>query len=277
MDNENTVETHYTHGNLLKTLELAFNELGKTADSVTLEQLTTVDEFHIGGREATAHLFDLVEFPEQAQFLDIGCGLGGTARYLASQYDSRVVGIDLTAEYLNVGKLFNQKLGLADKINLLQASALSLPFADNSFDAISMLHVGMNVTDKQQLFTEVYRCLRPNSYFLLYDVMQINQGEIIYPLPWASTAENSHLANVEMYQKALIEAGFTIIKTNNRSEFSIKFFNQQSEKIKAQGEKPALSLQTLIRNDGKTKFANLINQIKSNVLAPVEIIAIKQD
>lgn len=275
MNDEDIIETHYTHGDLLKTLELVFNELGQMPDSVTMEQLAAIDEFHIGGRQATTHLIEQVQFADQVKLLDIGCGLGGTTRYLASHYDSQVIGIDLTAEYLNVGKLFNQNLGLTDKINLLQASALSLPFAEQTVDGVTMLHVGMNIEDKQKLFSEVFRCLRKKSYFLIYDVMQSNEGEIFYPLPWSSTAKNSYLASIETYQKALIEAGFEIHKINNRREFSINYFNQQAEVIKADRVKPTLSLQTLIRDDAKSKFSNLIQQIKSNVLAPVEIIAIK--
>lgn len=277
MNDEDIIARHYTHGNLLKTLELAFNDLGHTSKSLTLEQLAAVDEFHIGGRQATTHLMEHVQFTDQAKLLDIGCGLGGTTRYLASQYHSQVIGIDLTAEYLNVGKFFNQQLGLSDKINFLQASALSLPFAAHTFNGVTMLHVGMNIDDKLKLFSEVFRCLRKKSYFLIYDVMQSNEGEVFYPLPWSSTAKNSYLATVETYQKTLVEAGFEVLQINNRREFSITFFNQQAEMIKAHGIKPTLSLQTLIRDDAKRKFINLIDQIKNNTLVPVEIIAIKPD
>lgn len=277
MNDEDIIETHYTHGNLLKTLELAFNELEQMPDSLTMEQLAAIDEFHIGGRQATTHLMEQVQFADQAKLLDIGCGLGGTTRYLASHFDSQVIGIDLTAEYLNIGKLLNQKLGLTNEINLLQASALSLPFAEQTLDGVTMLHVGMNIKDKQKLFSEVFRCLRKNSFFLIYDVIQNSSADIIYPLPWSSTAEHSYLASVETYQNTLIEAGFEIHKINNRREFSINYFNQQAEAIKAERIKPTLSLQTLIRDDAKSKFSNLIQQIKCNVLVPVEMIAIKKN
>ena len=58
MSYEKTVSEHYTHGNLLESIQAAVIELGKTIDSVTIEDLAPVDEFHIGGRLATDNLLD---------------------------------------------------------------------------------------------------------------------------------------------------------------------------------------------------------------------------
>ncbi|GHE79278.1 class I SAM-dependent methyltransferase [Thalassotalea profundi] len=274
---EKMIEDHYTHGNLLKTIELALSQFDAKTDKELLRFLSAIDEFHIGGSEATMNLIKQAALSANSLLLDIGCGLGGTARYLARQFDSQVVGIDLTAEYLSVGKMVNQKLNLASQINLIQASALNLPFLDNTFDGITMLHVGMNIADKKQLFSEIYRCLRKGATFLLYDVMQVNQDKIIYPLPWASTVDNSFVSTLDTYIHILLEQGFEHLRINDRREFSLKFFNEQAIKRKQQGNKPQLSLQTLFKDNAKINFINLINQINSNALAPIEIIAMKKN
>ena len=298
--NEKGVAAHYTHGDLLNTINQSLSKQGQTLANTTPEQLTAMDEFHIGGRAATIHLLNQAELlssllngnPKTSinqqiskpHWLDIGCGLGGTARYIASQYGLSVTGIDLTAEYLNVAQVITEILlsnnaskngGLIGEINFVEASALALPFADESFSGISMLHVGMNISDKNKLFTEVYRCLRPGSSFLIYDVLKIEECDIQYPLPWASVAHNSHLSTLVEYQQALTTAGFEIVKVNNRREFALDFFDEQAEKIKLQGIKPVLSLHTLIQDNGKEKFKNLIQQIKANAIAPIEIIVKK--
>jgi len=83
---ENSVSEHYLHGSLLAAIEAALPALGKTTESITVEDLASIDEFHIGGRLATDHLLDQLAFSEQSRLLDVGCGLGGAARYVASRY-----------------------------------------------------------------------------------------------------------------------------------------------------------------------------------------------
>jgi SAM-dependent methyltransferase len=76
-------------------------------------------------------------------------------------------------------------VGLHQHISLHQGSAVAMPFADSSFDGAYMLHVGMNIVDKEKLGLEVARVLRPGSLFGIYDVMQTGPGELAYPVPWA--------------------------------------------------------------------------------------------
>ena len=63
MSNDEAVSGHYTHGDLLNTIQGAIAKLGKTVDSVTIEDLAPVDEFHIGGRQATEHFLSQLNFP----------------------------------------------------------------------------------------------------------------------------------------------------------------------------------------------------------------------
>ena len=75
MSNDKAVSEHYVHGNLLKAIQAALPELGKTIDNITIEDLAPVDEFHIGGRQATENFLGQLDFSEQNHLLDVGCGL----------------------------------------------------------------------------------------------------------------------------------------------------------------------------------------------------------
>jgi len=204
------VSEHYLHGNLLNAIESVLPDIGKTTESVTVEDLAPVDEFHIGGRIATDNLVDQLNFPEQGHVLDVGCGLGGAARYVATKYENRVTGIDLTPEYIETGKSLCDWLNLDGNITLEEGSALSMPFEDNSFDGGYMLHVGMNIEDKEALFKEINRVLRPGSTFGIYDILRQEDGELVYPVPWASESHTSKLATLNQYNQALISAGFEV-------------------------------------------------------------------
>lgn len=144
MSYDKSVSDHYLHGDLLNAIENALPALGKTTENVAIEDLAPVDEFHIGGRLATDNLIGQLNFSERCHVLDVGCGLGGASRYIASKYKSRVTGIDLTPEYIETGKALCGWLNLDSYVTLEQGSALSMPFQDNVFDGGYMLHVGMN-------------------------------------------------------------------------------------------------------------------------------------
>jgi 2-polyprenyl-3-methyl-5-hydroxy-6-metoxy-1,4-benzoquinol methylase len=96
MSAQSHVSKHYTHGGLIEVIRSGLITLGKTPDNVTVDDLAPVDEFHIGGRKASEEFLDQLAFSDQMHVLDVGCGLGGAARLVASRYRSRVTGIDLT-------------------------------------------------------------------------------------------------------------------------------------------------------------------------------------
>jgi len=269
------VSRHYTHGGLTEAIRAGIVALGKAANSITIDDLAPVDEFHIGGRRASEEFLDQVGFSAQMHVLDVGCGLGGAARFIASRYGSQVTGIDLTAEYIETGNALCKWVGLDQRISLHQGSALSMPFAEGSFDGAYMLHVGMNIDDKERLASEVARVLRPRSSFGIYDVMRTGPGDLAYPVPWATTADLSAVAEPERYKKALQEAGLTVVGERNRRDFALAFFADLRAKTAAAGGPPPLGLHVLMGKSTPGKVQNMIDNITSGRIAPVELIARK--
>jgi ubiquinone/menaquinone biosynthesis C-methylase UbiE len=275
MSNDKAISDHYLHGNLLNAIQASLPELGKTIDNVTIEDLAPIDEFHIGGRQATENFLGQLDFSEQNHLLDVGCGLGGASRYIANKYNNNVTGIDLTDEYIETGNILSAWLKLERQVRLHQGSALSMPFDDSSFDGAFMLHVGMNIEDKDQLFREIFRVLKPGTSMGIYDVMRSNDGNLIYPVPWATDESTSYLVAPNQYKGALEKAGFKVSRENNRQEFALDFFKSLREKTEARGGPPALGLHTLMQDSTATKIKNMIHNITKGYIAPVEIIAHK--
>ncbi len=233
MSYDQQISNHYQHGDLIQAIETALSKLGKSPETVTIEDLAPVDEFHIGGRQATDHLMEQLNFEDNYHAIDIGCGLGGASRYVASKFCGTVTGIDLTSEYIETGKLLTNWLKLGNRVRLEQASALSMPFDSGAFNAGFMLHVGMNIDHKVALFKEIFRVLKPGSCFGLYDVMRQSEAELVYPVPWATDSSTSYLATLDQYRNALTTAGFEVIRENNRHQFAIDFF----ARLRARSEK----------------------------------------
>ena len=269
------VSRHYTQNGLIETIRAGIAALGKAPDSIMVDDLAPVDEFHIGGRRASEEFLDQLAFSAQMHVLDVGCGLGGAARFVASRYGSQVTGIDLTAEYIETGNVLCKWVGLDQRISLHQGSALSMPFAEGSFDGAYMLHVGMNIDDKERLASEVSRVMRPRSFFGIYDVMRTGPGDLTYPVPWATTADLSVVAEPERYKKALQEAGLTVVGERNRRDFALAFFADLRAKTAAAGGPPPLGLHVLMGKSAPDKVQNMIDNISNGRIAPVELIARK--
>ncbi|MDB4542936.1 methyltransferase domain-containing protein [bacterium] len=275
MPDTDFVSDHYTHGGLVNAIRDGIERLGKSTNSVDIHDLGPVDEFHIGGRIATGNFLDQLDIGPGHHVLDVGCGLGGSSRYAAHKYDCKVTGVDLTPEYVETGNILCSWVGLSEKVLLTVANATALPHADESFDRAYMLHVGMNIADKKSLASELHRIIRPGGKIGIYDVMKIGDGDIAFPVPWASEPSGSSVASPSTYKFKLEEAGFNVIAERNRRDFALDFFAQlQAKSASAEGP-PALGLHILMGNSAPMKVNNMIDNISRGLIAPVEIIAEK--
>src|SRR6185503_17104306 len=129
------VVAHYAIGGLKDRILEGLKRTGVDLTALRPVDLAPVDEFHMGGRAATADVIDLMRLQQNALVLDIGSGLGGVARYLASERNCRAKGIDLTPEYVDVADMLTDLTGLADRVEFTIGSALDLPWPEQHFDA----------------------------------------------------------------------------------------------------------------------------------------------
>ncbi len=275
MTDVTVVANHYTHGTLLDAILAGVERLGKSPDTVTVDDLGPVEEFHIGGREASASFLDQLDLSADDHVLDVGCGLGGTSRFVAKRYGARVSGIDLTPEYIDTGRALCAWVGLEHRIALEQGSATAMPYRDDTFDKIYMMHVGMNIPDKQLLVSELHRVLKPGGILGIYDVMRVGDGELTFPVPWATSPESSVVASPQEYRSALQAARLRVTAERSRRAFALEFFDRLEAGTAAAGGPPPLGLHILMGETAALKVKNLVENISENRVAPVELIAEK--
>jgi ubiquinone/menaquinone biosynthesis C-methylase UbiE len=271
MEIEQAVARHYAHGSLEESILAALAAAGKDLNHLTTKDLAPVDEFHVGGRPATIAFAEQFAPQPGMRLLDIGCGLGGAARYFAAECACQVTGIDLSAEYAAVANALAARVGLSDRVSCRQGSALALPFAPGSFDGAYMFHVGMNIEDKARLFREVRRVLTPSGAFGIYDVMRLAAGELHYPVPWTSSAEVSFVEDAARYRELLIAAGFEVIKERNRRDFALEVFAQMKARGAAGAPAP-LGLHIVMGASAGQKVKNMMGDIGAGLIAPTELI-----
>lgn len=199
------VEAHYGgEGFAERILEAA----AKDGVEVSPATLANADQFHSGGIDATRATAALGELAPGTRVLDIGSGLGGPARVLASEFGCDVTGLDLTAEFVRSATVLTEKCGLAESVRFELGDATAMPFEDGAFDVAWTQHAVMNIRDRDALWREAFRVVKPGGRLVLHDVLRGEGPEPAYPLPWASDPSVSHLQTVQETQDSLAAVGF---------------------------------------------------------------------
>ncbi len=259
-----SIESHYLKAGLYEDILSRLGEMGKVPGNITREDIAGVDEFHVRGAEVSRELAASVDLTDRT-VLDIGCGLGGPCRMLADTYNCRVTGIDLSAEFIRTASKLSELVSLGSKTRFVQGDAAALPFPDATFNVVWTQHVQMNVPDKQQFYAEANRVLRPEGYFMYYDILKGKGEPVTYPMPWASTADQSFLFTNRELDRILTGLGLRKVSTKDQTRAGIAFFEGLLAKIKASGP-PKIGLNVLMGETTKPKLMNLLAHLKSGAL-----------
>ena len=181
---------------------------GKDVNALTIDDLAPADQFHSGGKPATLRLARLAGLKPGTRVLDVGGGLGGPARTLASEFGCRVTLVDLTESYVRAGAALTARLGLADRVTHRVGDALALDVEGQAFDVVWTQNSGMNIGDKERLYAGFAGCLGPGALLALQEPMAGPVEPVVYPLMWARDASMSFLRVPEEMRAVIEAAGF---------------------------------------------------------------------
>lgn len=223
--NIDSLQSHYHQPDLTEQILAALRKADVDTEDLTRDDLDLLDEFHIRGRAATVELAAMADLKAEHEVLDLGCGVGGPARFLAAEYGCQVVGLDLVAAYCDAATELTRRVGLADQVKFKQGDMREMPFDDNSFDRVWSQHTTMNIPDKAALAGEMRRVLRPGGKAVLYEVCAGNGGEVLLPVPWASDPEHSHLLDAPGLRSVMVASGLQEEQWEDVSDVAVAWIN----------------------------------------------------
>jgi sarcosine/dimethylglycine N-methyltransferase len=251
---ENPVEQHYTSRDLGEAILSALRGLGKDIDHLTPDDLAPVDEFHGGQRPATIRLAELLGFTGSERVLDIGSGLGGPSRFLAWRYGVRVSGVDLTAEFVEVAQMLTRRTGLVGKVDYRQGDALALPFDDSIFDVAWSQNAAMNIAERDRLYREMRRVLKPGGKLGLQEVAAGPGGPPHFPVQWAREPSISFLYPIEVTRQKLEAAGFRVLTWQDTTGEALAAAQRRAQNVVS--APPPLGTHLILGPDWRAMFAN---------------------
>ena len=248
---------HYGNDAIVSRITSALEEAGFDINELEPDVFAGADEFHIGGRKGSEFVADALDIQQGQLVLDIGSGIGGPARYIANTLGVKVEGIDLTPEFVEAASEITEMVGMTEQVSFQVGSATSIPFDDDTFDAATMIHVGMNIADKELLFDEIARVAKSDAKIVIYDVMRTGEDDLVFPMPWSSTQEFSFVEPVDVYVAAAENAGLKLVTVDDYAEVARSFFNNPPS------EPPPVNLGHLMGTGMPEMFTNARNAMNS--------------
>ena len=188
-------------------------------------------------REAQLDLIDeLIDFahlPDRvpARILDAGCGVGGSARYLAGYFAARVLGVTLSGVQAARGRAYAEAEGCAHLVDIQRRDVYAVD-EPGGFDVVWSLESAEHMPDKARLLGHFYRQLRPGGTLALVTWCHREEppalragerrrlrriGELYHLPPWVPLSR---------YVEAAGEAGFAEIRTADWSRAVAPFWGE---------------------------------------------------
>jgi len=217
-----------------KELDLITQQKPIPVQNLTVPDLINLDQYHYLGIEAVDLAAQKLGISAQSQVLDIGSGIGGTARYLAWKYGCQATGVELQEQLHTVGIEMTAATGMQDKVKLIEGDFTNidgLGIADRSFDCWISLMVFLHICDRTVLFQNCAKVLKPHGKFYIedyYAVQKLTQAEAG---ALAEIIACPYLPNREQYIEDLEKAGFTNIEFTDVSELWQPWLQARSEKF----------------------------------------------
>uniref|UniRef100_A0A8C4QTT0 phosphoethanolamine N-methyltransferase n=1 Tax=Eptatretus burgeri TaxID=7764 RepID=A0A8C4QTT0_EPTBU len=209
-----------------------------------------------GGLDTTQELMSLLNLKPGEKVLDIGCGIGGPALYMAKAYGVEVLGIDLCLCAIEIAqnRLMEKNV---PKVQFELCDATMREFPENSFDVVYSKESILYILDKLSLFQKLHRWLKPTGRFLILDYCSGEQP-MSEDFQKFVNSTGFQLLAVPSFTKYLETAGFADVHVTDYTPQFVKHLKNELMHVKKNKEE-------FIKNFSKQEYDDNINVWKGKI------------
>jgi SAM-dependent methyltransferase len=274
MGDTTAIAAHWATDDVYASIVAALGKMGKPLDALTVEDLAPVDHFHARGFAGTVELADRLPVQSGQHLVDIGCGLGGPARYLARRFQCTVSGIDITEPFVVAANKLTALLRMEGQVRIELGDGQRLPYADAMFDGGYTDHVTMNVADRPKFFAEAFRVLKPGAFFAMTEHCLGPTGNPHHPVPWSDDGSGAYLVTPAETRSLLQQAGFEDIVVEDTGPKYLAGYKAAVARAE-KGALPPLGLHLLMGDSTIDKIRNAGRNIEEGRTHPIQVICRK--
>ncbi|MDB5098363.1 MAG: Phosphoethanolamine N-methyltransferase [Cyanobacteria bacterium RYN_339] len=188
-------------------------------------------DFISPGGEASARTFLAhATLDAGSNVLDVGCGVGGSAFYMARTFGCRVDGIDLAPEAIRIAQARAAELGLDGLLTFIQGDFLEVATPRPAYDLVYSRDTFLHIPDKARLFAKVRDCLAPNGMLLFTDYVR---GAAPPSEEFATyvAAHGYALETLSGYRDILAEAGLEVTRADDLTAAFIAVHREELDRL----------------------------------------------
>ena len=204
--------------------------------------------FHPGGLALSKLMVDKMDLEIDSRLLDIACGDGKTASYLAKVLGIRVAGIDISPDMISSAIDLAKTMRVEERVEFKVELASEIPFDSKSFDAVISECALCTFLDKESAVAEIARVLKPKGVVGLNDVTVRNREDLNDELRGllGTVACVADALSSEEYINLFVKRGYTLLETSVHSDLiedmarkartRARFFSQVNEDLESKNK-----------------------------------------
>ena len=194
-------------------------ELGKAeGEPLRVDDLTAFDQLHYHGTDAVDEAIRAMGIGGESSVLEIGSGLGGPARYLASASGTAVTALELQEDHHMVAADLTRRCGLADRVSHVCGDFLTHPLGGARFDAIASWLALYHIPGRRILLNRCRTFLADGGFFYAEDLYERQPFDAAERARLSSELFANELTSSDRYREALVEAGFEVVAMDDMTE-----------------------------------------------------------
>jgi phosphoethanolamine N-methyltransferase len=191
-----------------------------------------------GGQATTQEFVKKLNLKPTDKVLDVGCGIGGSAFHMAREYGVTVHGVDLSTNMINMAIKYQGEMedAVRKNVSFEMRDITKANFEENSFDVVYSRDTILHIGDKEALFAQFYKWLKPGGKLMISDYCHGDKEEYSSEYTTYVHQRGYHMLKVVDYGHLLETVGFTKVDAQDMTSTFIEILNTEVKRFVSQKE-----------------------------------------
>ena len=183
-----------------------------------------------------AIMAEAVSLSPQIRVLDLGCGYGSTARYLAANYGCRVTGTNISEKELQLARARSREAGLDALLSFEYGDFHRLHYPDDSYDVVWSQEAFLHAADKNAVLSECRRVLKPDGVLIFTDILVRRDTPDADRARIYDRVKSPDMWDLADYRNALAALNLTVTREEDWSQYVAPSYAWVRDRLQEQRE-----------------------------------------